>query len=141
MKSLSLKTITIVSTLACLSNFYTVPAFAGEYDWDYRSVPKFESTKTRAEVRAEYFQAARDGTLARADWDTRYIASTSESTLTREQVRAAYFQSVKDGTLAKDDWDTRFVASTGSTLTREAVRADTLEWLRANRADTQMGSK
>lgn len=142
MKSLSIKTIAIASGLACLTGFYTVPTFAGEYAWDYRSsVPKFQSTKTRAEVRAEYFQAVKEGTLAKPDWDTQYIASTSGSSLTREQVRAEYSQAVKEGTLAKPDWDSSFIASTPSTLTREAVQAETMEWLRAQRADIQMGSK
>lgn len=142
MKSLSLKTAAIASSLACLMAFYSAPVIAGEYDWDYRSVAKFKSTKTRTDVRAEYSQAVKDGTLAKDDWDTRYVASSPASTLTREQVRAEYFQAVKDGTLAKDDWDTRFIATNpASTLTREAVQAETQEWLRANRAERHMGSK
>jgi hypothetical protein len=145
MKVLSLKTLTVVTGLVSLGALYSTAAWADSRDYpDPQNITKpMTSTKTRDEVRAEYLKAVQEGTLPRINqWD--YPTPTLASNLTREQVRAEYFQAVKNGSIpAVNDWDMSFIANaSSSTLTREAVRAETLEWLKASRGgDTQMGSK
>jgi Domain of unknown function (DUF4148) len=77
------------------------------------------------------------------------VAQSAQSTRTRAQVRAELQQAIKDGTLQSNQPDggglngdtVRSAAAPASPLTREVVRADTIEWLRLNRADLEMGSR
>jgi phospholipase C len=63
-----------------------------------------------------------------------------QSTKTRDEVRAEYMKAVKDGTLPQvSEISAPVAATSGSGLTREAVIADTLEWLRVHRNDIVMG--
>lgn len=97
---------------AALAAFSVVPAMADHHD-DPSPAAQSQSTKTRAEVRAEYLQAVKDGTLPNISeaGETPVISAMSAKAPT-------------------------------STLTREAVRADTIEWLRLHRGDeVQMGSQ
>lgn len=65
---------------------------------DTPPTPYSDSGLTRAQVRAEYLQARKDGTLPRYSEANEPTPITS-SGLTRDQVRAEYFQALKDGTL------------------------------------------
>ena len=105
MKTLSLRTLAIVSGLACL-NVYPV-AQAQSNDWNYPPQVKFESSLSREEVRTEYFKAAQQGTL------------TSRGEVDASPTIAA----------------TTFT----STLSREAVIAETLDWMRTQQSDVMMG--
>jgi glutamate-1-semialdehyde aminotransferase len=141
MRTLKFKPLTVASGLVCLSVLYTVSAYAQSTQAPTAQV--FEGAKTRAEVRAELFQAMKDGTMPQMTEGADYprIAQSSASTKTRDEVRAELFQAIKDGTLiSNSDWDYPKMAKTPpSLLTREAVRADTIEWLRVHRNDVMMG--
>lgn len=113
MKTSLIKTIAMASGFASLAAFSVAPAMAdGSYDYPAPAAQSIESTKTRAEVRAEVQQAVKDGTL-------RELSDSGETPVIT-------FMSA---------------GAPASTLTREAVRADTIEWLRLNRADVEMGSR
>ena len=65
------------------------------------------------------------------------------STTTREQVHTAYLQAAKDGALPSvGDYALPMTAKApASNISRDAVYADTVEWLRVHRGDVQMGSQ
>ncbi len=89
MKTLSLRTLAIVSGLACL-NVYPV-AQAQSNDWNYPTNVKFDSALSRDEVRTEYFKAAQEGTLTspgEVAVSPTIAATTFTSTLSREDVVA-----------------------------------------------------
>ena len=173
MKASLIKTLAVASGFACLTALSVGPAMASDKDIA-------QTGKTRAEVRAEYLQAVREGTLPNTTEmdETSYRAMTaSGSTLkgekhiaqtgkTRAEVRAEYLQAVREGTLPNttemDETSYRVMTArghatkdgkalaqasesganpAGSSLTREAVRADTVEWLRLHRGDKQMGGQ
>jgi hypothetical protein len=102
MKSKSFKTLAITAGLVSLSTVFSASAWADEGNWAPEK--PFESTKTVEQVRAEYFQALKDGTLPQTG-----------------------------------DTATIYNAIAPSSLSREAVVADTLEWLRVHRGDVMMG--
>ena len=65
------------------------------------------------------------------------------STTTRDQVNTAYLQAAKDGSLprARNNHAVPMTATApSSNISRDAVYADTIEWLRVSRGDVQMGS-
>jgi hypothetical protein len=68
------------------------------------------------------------------------IPISLEAAKTREEVRAEFFKAVEEYVR---DSDGRFLGAKApppdSTLSREAVTADAIEWLRVNRYDTAMG--
>ncbi len=107
MKTSSFKTLAVATGLAALTAFSGGSALAGDPDYDYvlHSKP-FMGTHTRDQVRAEYAQAAKDGTLPQ----------------------------VSDYALPMT------AKARPSSLSRDAVYADTIEWLRVSRGDIQMGS-
>jgi hypothetical protein len=113
MKVSIIRPLALAGSLACMAAVQVMPAAASDNDYPPASKQSQQSTKTRAEVRAEYLQALKEGTLP----------ITSESD-------ASPFGSAMS---AK--------APAPSSLTRQAVRADTLEWLRLNRGDVQMGGQ
>ena len=84
------------------------------------------------------------GSALAGDPDYNYALQSKPfvGTNTREQVRAEYSQAAKDGNLPRvSDYALPITAKAPpSTLTREAMHADTIEWLRATRGDVQMGS-
>ena len=182
MKASFIKTLALASGFACLTAFAVGPAMAGDKDIA-------QPGKTRAEVRAEYLQAVREGTLPNTTEmdETSYRALTARGSpikegtaiaqtgKTRAEVRAEYLQAVREGTLPNttemDETSYRAMTARGpaikdgkalaqatepgarpagsslsatapstSPLSREAVRADTIEWLRLHRGDLQMGA-
>ena len=119
MKASLIKTLALTSGFACLTAFTVGPAMAGDKDIA-------QTGKTRAEVRAEYLQAVREGTLP----------NTTEMDETSYRALTARGHAIKDGkAMAKAS------ESGASPLTREAVRADTVEWMRLHRGDVQMGGQ
>lgn len=99
MKTVSCKTVVVASSLALLAALSAAPAAAGAENLDYSYPPlgKFESNKTRDEVRAELFQAIKDGSLAQATNTGPLVTPrTPPSSLTREAVMAEAIQWVRD---------------------------------------------
>lgn len=140
MKTLSLRTLAIVSGLACL-NVYPV-AQAQSTDWNYPPNVKFESTLSRDDVRAEYIRSAQEGTLSRSsEVDFPQTIASFQSSKTRDDVNTEYLQALKDGSLPQSGEVSPAVTATtfASTLTREAVVAETLDWMRAQNSDVMMG--
>ena len=131
MKALFIKTLALASGFACLTAFTVGPAMAGDKDIA-------QTGKTRAEVRAEYLQAVREGTLP----------NTTEMDESSYRALTARGHAIKDGkALAKASESGASPAGSSlsatapppSSLTREAVRADTMEWLRLHRGNIDMG--
>ena len=107
MKTSSFKTLAVATGLASLTAFQGGSALAEGLDYHLALQHKpFVSATNREQVRADYSQAAKDGTLP----------------------------SVSDYALPMT------VKAPPSAISREAVYADTIEWLRVHRGDVQMGS-
>ena len=135
MKASLIKTMALATGFVSLTALSVVSAMAGAED----STQSVQAGKTRAEVRAEYFQAVREGTLA----NTSEMDEGTYRTLTTAKGLAmkggkALAQATESGT-NPDGSSLSATAPSTSSLTREAVRADTLEWLRLHRGDIQMG--
>lgn len=109
MKTSSFKTLAVATGLASLTAFHGGSALAEGFGLDYNFALQnkpFVSTTTRDQVKATYFQAAKDGSLP----------------------------SVGDYALPMT------AKAPSSAISRDAVYADTIEWLRVHRGDVQMGS-
>ena len=140
MKTLSLRTLAIVSGLACL-NVYPV-AQAQSTNSNYPPNVKFQSTLSRDDVRTEYIRAAQAGVLSRSgEVDFPQTIASFQSSKTRDDVNTEYLQTLKDGNLPQSGEGSPPVTATAftSTLTREAVVAETLDWMRAQHSDVMMG--
>jgi uncharacterized membrane protein len=93
MKTLTLKTLIAVSSIAALTSLTIVPAAADTPKVDYSNLTNFESIKSREQVKEEYFQAMKDGSLAKAtaiatDVETPFVAKSAPSNLMRDDVYA-----------------------------------------------------
>ncbi|MEO6291425.1 MAG: hypothetical protein ABIO88_02255 [Burkholderiaceae bacterium] len=140
MKTLSLRTLAIVSGLACLNVYPVVQAQSA--DLNYPPKVKFNSTLSRDAVRTEYIQAAQEGTLYRlGEVDSAPTIASFQSSKTRDDVNTEYLQALKDGSLPQLDEGSSAIAATTLTspLSREAVVAETLDWIRAQHSDVMMG--
>ncbi len=114
--------------------------------------PNFASIKSRDQVREEYFQALKAGSLERKDGrlgiavdaDAPGVANIA-STKTRDQVQEEYLQAMKGGGLPKPgdtevDSDSPALAKAEpSNLQRQDVFAETIEWMRIQSGDIGMG--
>jgi len=81
--------------------------------------------KTRAEVRAEYLQAVKNGEIVSATEGAVLVAPAFVSTKTRADVRAEYLQAVKNGQIVQVTEGEPLVAPAFvSTRTRDEVRAE-----------------
>lgn len=111
MKTLTFKTLAAASGLVALATLSVLPVYADTpEDQSIGMAPSFESTKSRDEVLQEYFQAVKEGSLAKAT-DTEVDADAPA--------------------LAK---------APSSNLQRQDVYAETLEWMRATQsAEIGMG--
>jgi Domain of unknown function (DUF4148) len=94
MKKLTLKTFVAASGVVVLATFSASPVFADSPKVDYSNLANFESTKGRDQVREEYMQAMKDGSLARTiktevDADSPALAKAAPSNLQRQDVYAA----------------------------------------------------
>jgi hypothetical protein len=140
MKTMSLRTLIIVSGVACLNVYPVVQADSS--DWNYPPSVKFESTLSRDEVRTEYIKAASEGKLPVVGevYFSSEIAALP-STKTRADVEAEYLQAMKEGSLPiiGEGNPTVTASVPTSNLTREAVTAETKEWMRTQRSNVMMG--
>ncbi len=81
--------------------------------------------KTRAEVRAEYLQAVKNGEIVSATEGTVLVAPAFVSTKTRAEVRAEYLQAVKSGQIVQATEGAMLVGPAFvSTHSRAEVRAE-----------------
>jgi hypothetical protein len=143
MNTSTLKVLLSASGLILLSA-YGSPAFALNNETDYPFPLKFSTpSKARAEVYSEYLQAAREGTLQKNDLDYPPAIKSMSNSKTRAEVSAEYALALRDEMrpLNNEFAPVFLVRTPPSTMSREAVRAETLEWLRASRGDVQMGSR
>ncbi|QCB48371.1 DUF4148 domain-containing protein [Hydrogenophaga sp. PAMC20947] len=106
------KPLALAGSLACMAAFQVFPAAAQEI-YPQVDEPSQHSTKTRAEVRSEYLQSLKEGS----------IPSNSEF----DEGPFGHVMSAK--------------APAPSSLTREQVQADAMEWMRLNSGDLDMGSR
>ena len=93
MKTLTFKTLAAASGLVALASFSVIPAYADTPKDESIGTTNFESVKSRDQVREEYFQAMKEGTLAKAtdsevDADTPVLAKAVPSNLQRQDVYA-----------------------------------------------------
>lgn len=114
--------------------------------------PNFESIKSREQVREEYFQALKAGSLERKDGrlgvavdaDSPGVVNIA-STKSRDQVREEYLQAMKGDGLPKPgdsevDADSPALAKAApSNLQRQDVYAETIEWMKIKSGDIGMG--
>jgi Domain of unknown function (DUF4148) len=140
-----------VSSILALATLTSVTASADVHKYSSYA-PNFESTKTREQVREEYFQALKAGLLERKDGklgvaidaDAPGIVNIA-STKTRDQVHDEALQAMKAGGLPKPG-DTEVDAEAPalakaepSNVQRQDVYAETIEWMRINSGDIGMG--
>lgn len=140
MKTLSLRTLAIVSGLVCLNVYPVVQAQST--DWNYPPKVKFESALSRDEVRSEYIKAAQEGTLSRSsEVEFPQTIASFQSSKTRDDVNTEYLQALKEGSLPQTGEVSPAITATAfsSTLSREAVVAETMDWIRAQHSDVMMG--
>ena len=83
-----------VSSILALAALASVPAAADTSKVDYSNATNFESVKGRDQVRDEYFQAVKEGSLAKAtdsevDADSPALATAAPSNFQRQDVYAA----------------------------------------------------
>lgn len=111
MKVSIVKPLALAGSLACVAAFQVAPAAAQEI---YPPVDEYaqQSTRTRAEVHAEYLQALKEGSIpGNAEFDEGPMGGVMSA------------------------------QAAPSSLTREAVLADAIEWMRLNSGDLDMGSR
>lgn len=109
MKTFTLKTLAVVSGMVALASLAVLPAYADTPQDESMTKLNFESTKSNEQVREEYFQAMKEGTLAKAT-DSEVDADAPS--------------------LAK---------AAPSDIQRHEVLAETVEWMRTKEADIGMG--
>ena len=94
MKTLTFKTLAAASGIVVLASFSVLPVYADSpKDLTIGGAANFESTKSSEQVREEYFQAMKEGSLAKAtdsevDADAPVLAKTPSSSIQRQDVYA-----------------------------------------------------
>lgn len=94
MKTLTFKTLVAASSLVALAGLSVLPVYADSpKDLTIGGAANFESTKSSAQVRDEYFQAMKEGSLAKAtdsevDADSPVLAKAGPSNVQRQDVYA-----------------------------------------------------
>ena len=93
MKTLTFKTLVAASSLVAMASLSVLPVYADTPEDESMTKLNFESTKSSEQVREEYFQALKEGSLARAtdtevDADSPAIAKSAPSNLQRQDVYA-----------------------------------------------------
>ena len=148
-----------ISSVLALAGLTAIPAAASDTSTatKYNSFfPNFESSKSRDEVREEYFKAMKDGSLAMknmrlgiaVDADAPGIVNIA-STKTRDQVREGALQAMeamkaggllpKPGDTEVDSESPALAKATPSNVQRQDVFAETIEWMRIGSGDIGMG--
>ncbi len=140
MTNLKFKTLAITSGVASLMAFSSLSVLA-EGPINYPMDKPFQSTLTRDEVRAEAVKPALAG-INSIDHPYSIAFVLVNNGTGRDKVVAEYFQASKEGTLQVGEFYAPVtVATSSSKLSREAVLAETTEWLREQRGDTMMGGR
>jgi Domain of unknown function (DUF4148) len=81
-----------------------------------------QSTKSRAEVRAEFLQARAEGRIARNDSEEKRLAMDSfQSKKTRAQVIAETREAMRLGLIPRNEWDVMNIAPTPEQLQQVAA--------------------
>ena len=93
MKTLTFKTLVAASGLVAMASLSVLPVYADTPKDESMTKLNFESTKSSEQVREEYFQAMREGSLAKAtdsevDADAPAIAKSSPASVERQDVYA-----------------------------------------------------
>lgn len=94
MKTLTFKTLAAASGLVAIASLSALPAYADSpKDLTIEMAAKFESTFTRDQVQQGYFQALKEGSLAKAtdsevDADSPALAKAAPSNFQRQDVYA-----------------------------------------------------
>ena len=94
MKTLTFKTLAAASGLVALASLSVLPVYADTpEDQSIQMAPSFESTKSRDEVLQVYFQAVKEGSLAKAtdsevDADSPVLAKSAPASVERQDVYA-----------------------------------------------------
>ena len=113
MKVSIVRPLALAGSLACMAAFVAVPAAAqDDQHYPQRSEQSQQSSLTRAQVTAEYLQAVKDGTVPVSVENGGFFGGAESSK-----------------------------AASASSLTRQEVHADTIEWLRLHGGDVQMGGQ
>jgi hypothetical protein len=95
MKTLTFKTLAAASSLVAIAGLSALPAYADSpKDLTIEKPANFESTLSRDQVQQAYFQAVKEGSLAKAsdtevDADSPALAKSAPSDLQRQDVYAA----------------------------------------------------
>jgi hypothetical protein len=144
MNTSTLKVLVSASGLIWLSAYCASSALALNNETDYPPPLKASTpSKARAEVLSEYLQAAGQGILQRNDLDYPPAMKSIANSKTRADVSAEYAMALRDEIRPiNNEFSPSFLAKNApSNITREEVRAEAMEWLRASRGDVQMGSR
>ena len=113
MKVSIVRPLALAGSLACIAAFQAIPAAAQDYGFQEHKFPQLSEP-------------------------------SQQSAKTRDDVRSEYLQAVKEGTqpISPESNATQSAAAPAiSSLTRQAVLADTIEWLRLQHGDVQMGGQ
>ena len=113
MKVSIVRPLALAGSLACMAAFVAVPAAAQDNQpYPQQSEQSQQSSLTRAQVTAEYLQAVKDGTVHVSGENGGFFGGAESSK-----------------------------AASASSLTRQAVIADTTEWMKLHQNDVQMGGE
>lgn len=81
--------------LASVASMTSTAAFANEYDAASQPERLITSQLSRAQVQADYFKAAKEGTLPAIGEATDFAVKTTDSALSRAEVKAETIQWVR----------------------------------------------
>ena len=141
-----------ISSVLALATLTATPAAADVTKYSSYT-PTFESTKSREQVREEYFHALKAGSLEMKDGRLGIAVDADApgdaniaSTKTRDQVHGEFLQAMKGESLPKagdtemDAESPALAKAAPSDLQRQDVFAETIEWMRTqSAADIGMG--
>jgi hypothetical protein len=110
---------TLIATALLVSFAGVGSALAQEATQDFQPSSML-STKSRAEVRAEFLQAQRAGTLQTRDYSEASAAPQAASSLTRAQVAAEAREALRLGATGSNEADVRVASPVQQQLIRAA---------------------
>ena len=88
MKTLTLKTVAVISGLVALTSLAVLPAYADTPKDESLGASTFESAKSRDEVLQEFIQASNNGGSTAYDVDAPVLANAAPSAVLRDDVYA-----------------------------------------------------
>jgi hypothetical protein len=86
----------LIAAVAAAAAFSASGAFASDNDYPGVQARTATSTLTRAQVRAEYLQAKRDGALPQTD-DSYPVVTAANTAKSRAEVKQELAQALRDG--------------------------------------------